>query len=222
MSYVVLVFQKLFGYDRAKATELMLDVHHKGRAVVSSGTREKAELDVFRLHEHGLWATMRQDDVRPQPPTPARVPRDGSYVLNLDDRERELIRQILGEMRALLILDATDPRVRRLYPAAYADDAKKEEEYQQLTHEELRSSRLANVDAVEASIAAELLTEEQLTAWMQAINSLRLVLGTLLDISDDDQELAFDLDDPEARTQALYGYLGGLLDEIVDAQLEVL
>ena len=61
MSYVVLVFQKLFGYNRAKATELMLDVHHKGRAVVSTGTREKAELDVFRLHEHGLWATMRQD-----------------------------------------------------------------------------------------------------------------------------------------------------------------
>ena len=61
MSYVVLVFRKLFGYNRAKATELMLDVHHKGRAVVSSGTREKAELDVFRLHEHGLWATMRQD-----------------------------------------------------------------------------------------------------------------------------------------------------------------
>ena len=61
MSYVVLVFQKLFGYNREKATELMLDVHQKGRAVVSSGTREKAELDVFRLHEHGLWATMRQD-----------------------------------------------------------------------------------------------------------------------------------------------------------------
>jgi ATP-dependent Clp protease adaptor protein ClpS len=61
MSYVVLVFQKLFGHSRAKATELMLDVHHKGRAVVSNGTREKAELDVFRLHEHGLWATMQQD-----------------------------------------------------------------------------------------------------------------------------------------------------------------
>ena len=61
MSYVVLVFQKLFGYNRAKATELMLDVHHKGRAVVSNGTREKAEMDVFRLHEHGLWATMQQD-----------------------------------------------------------------------------------------------------------------------------------------------------------------
>ena len=61
MSYVTFVFQKLFGYSKDKATALMLDVHHKGRAVVSSGTREKCELDVFRLHEHGLWATMQQD-----------------------------------------------------------------------------------------------------------------------------------------------------------------
>ena len=61
MSYVTYVFQKLFGYSKEKATELMLDVHHKGRAVVSEGPKEKAELDVFRLHEHGLWATMQQD-----------------------------------------------------------------------------------------------------------------------------------------------------------------
>ena len=155
-------------------------------------------------------------------PAPRVVADGGGYGLRLDERERALIRQILGDMRALLMLDADDLRVRRLYPAAYADDAEKEDEYRRLTHEELRSARLANVDTVEASIDAEVLTEEQLTAWMQAINSLRLVLGTLLDISDDDQELAFDPDDPEARTQALYGYLGGLLDEIVDAQLEAL
>ena len=61
MSYVVFVFKKLFGYSTEKATELMLDVHHKGRAAVSNGTREKAELDVFSLHEYGLWATMQQD-----------------------------------------------------------------------------------------------------------------------------------------------------------------
>lgn len=60
MSFVTFVFQKLFGYSKEKATKLMLDVHQKGRAVVSSGTRERAELDVFRLHEHGLWATMEQ------------------------------------------------------------------------------------------------------------------------------------------------------------------
>ena len=60
MSFVTFVFQKLFGYSKEKATKLMLDVHQKGRAVVSSGTKERAELDVFRLHEHGLWATMEQ------------------------------------------------------------------------------------------------------------------------------------------------------------------
>ena len=61
MSYVTFVFQKLFGYSRAKATQLMMQVHNEGKAVVSSGTREKAEYDVARLHAHGLWATMRQD-----------------------------------------------------------------------------------------------------------------------------------------------------------------
>jgi ATP-dependent Clp protease adaptor protein ClpS len=62
MSYVTFVFQKLFGYSIEQATQLMLDVHQKGRAVVSSGPREKAEFDVYRLHEHGLWATMQRDD----------------------------------------------------------------------------------------------------------------------------------------------------------------
>ena len=62
MSYVSFVFQKLFGYTQGRADALMLDVHHKGRAIVSSGTREKAEMDVFRLHGHGLWATMQHED----------------------------------------------------------------------------------------------------------------------------------------------------------------
>jgi ATP-dependent Clp protease adaptor protein ClpS len=61
MSYVAFVFQKLFGFNKEKATRLMLQVHHEGKAVVSSGNKEKAELDVYRLHEHGLWATMEQD-----------------------------------------------------------------------------------------------------------------------------------------------------------------
>jgi ATP-dependent Clp protease adaptor protein ClpS len=61
MSYVTFVLQKLFGYPKAKADKLMLQVHHEGRAVVANGPRETCELHVFRLHEHGLWATMQHD-----------------------------------------------------------------------------------------------------------------------------------------------------------------
>lgn len=61
MTYVVFVLQKLFGYSREKATRLMLQVHNEGKAVVSSGSREKMEADVARLHAHGLWATMQRD-----------------------------------------------------------------------------------------------------------------------------------------------------------------
>lgn len=61
MSYVTWVLQKLFGYSREKADKLMMEVHTTGKAVVSSGDREKAELDAYRLHEYGLWATIEQD-----------------------------------------------------------------------------------------------------------------------------------------------------------------
>lgn len=61
MSYVTYVLQKLFGYPREKAHRLMMQVHVEGKAVVSAGTRERAEADCARLHEYGLWATMQQD-----------------------------------------------------------------------------------------------------------------------------------------------------------------
>jgi ATP-dependent Clp protease adaptor protein ClpS len=60
MSYVTHVFMTVFGYGKPKAERLMLDVHQKGRAVVSSGTRERMELDVATLHGYGLWATLEQ------------------------------------------------------------------------------------------------------------------------------------------------------------------
>ncbi|GJM36747.1 MAG: ATP-dependent Clp protease adapter protein ClpS [Acidimicrobiales bacterium] len=61
MSYVAFVFRKLFGFSEEKADRLMMQVHTEGKAVVASGPQEKAEMDVFRLHEHGLWATMEKD-----------------------------------------------------------------------------------------------------------------------------------------------------------------
>ncbi len=61
MSYVTYVFQTVFGYPKTKAEKLMLDVHHKGRAVVASGTRESMEHDAEVLHGYGLWATVSHD-----------------------------------------------------------------------------------------------------------------------------------------------------------------
>lgn len=60
MSYVVLIFQKLFGYDRDRATQLMTEVHKKGRSVVATCDREKAEYYVSRLHGHGLQASLEE------------------------------------------------------------------------------------------------------------------------------------------------------------------
>ncbi|GAA0796842.1 ATP-dependent Clp protease adapter protein ClpS [Spirilliplanes yamanashiensis] len=60
MSYVTWVFQKLFGYSHEEAEKLMLDVHTKGRATVSTGAREKMEMDAAKLHHYGLWATVEK------------------------------------------------------------------------------------------------------------------------------------------------------------------
>lgn len=64
MSYVTYVFQTVFGFSKEKAEKLMMDVHHKGKAVVSAGTREEMERDVQILHSYGLWATLQQDSVK--------------------------------------------------------------------------------------------------------------------------------------------------------------
>ncbi len=61
MSYVVFVFQKIFGYSREKATTLMLEVHNVGKSVVANGTRERCEFYVSQLHGYGLWATLQHD-----------------------------------------------------------------------------------------------------------------------------------------------------------------
>ena len=87
--------------------------------------------------------------------------RHGRYVVRLDARERALLRQLLGDLRALLALAPDDPRVRRLYPDAYADDRESEAEYRRLTREELQNGRLASVDAVEASVDKDVLTLDE-------------------------------------------------------------
>ena len=105
----------------------MLDVHEKGRAVVASGTREKAEMHVFRLHEHGLWATMRARRVSRdgRRPTPSRV-RVGGTCCTSAPTSATLVARLLDELRdAAHRPDDPPTRSRRLFPVVHPDDAER-------------------------------------------------------------------------------------------------
>ena len=143
-----------------------------------------------------------------------RRARDGTFQLRMSDDERDLVASLAGQLRDLLVSDETDG-LERLFPPGYADDPEREQEYQQLTHDELLTKRLASVDVVEQTVSQTSLDEDQISAWMGAVNDLRLVLGTRLDVSEDMEEIS--LDDPRAPAFAVYHYLTHLLAEIVDA-----
>jgi hypothetical protein len=144
--------------------------------------------------------------------------RKGGFDLRLPESERQLVTSLVGQLRLVLTGDdvAADPGMRRLFPSAYADDAARDAEYREMVHDDLLAARLGALDVVEATVGASNVDEAQLLAWMGAINDLRLVLGTRLDVS---EETAFDADpeDPDAPALAVYQYLSFLLESIVDA-----
>ena len=143
--------------------------------------------------------------------------RDGSFEVRLPDAERQVLADVLPQLRAALAGDASaDPAFRRLFPVAYADDAQHEAEYRELVGDELVAKRLANVDTVLSTLRADHIAEDELFAWMGAINDLRLVLGTRLDVSEE-TDLDVGSGHPEAAAYALYAYLGWLLELLVDA-----
>jgi hypothetical protein len=143
---------------------------------------------------------------------------DGSYKLDLAEEERALLRTLPNQLRDLLETDdRSDPAVQRLFPAAYRDDEEREAEYQQLMRGDLRDRRLAALALVEESIDLKVVNEEQLVAWMGAINDLRLVLGTRLDVTEDLYEDGLPADDPRQSAFELFMYLGVLMEQFVEA-----
>ena len=155
-----------------------------------------------------------------------RRARDGNFEINMSAPEREILGSLVPQLRELLTAGSgggaeaapVDPSLARLFPTAYPDDDELNAEYQAMVHDELLEKRLAALDVVEETIEAERLDEEQLLRWMGAVNDLRLVLGTRLDVSEDMDEI--DLEDPNAPLLGVYGYLGWLLEHIVEALSE--
>lgn len=146
-----------------------------------------------------------------------RRARDGSYELRLPDGERQMLEEILPQLQQALRGDAvSDPGFKRLFPKAYVQDPEHEAEYQALVGDELVATRVAHVETVLATIRQDRLSEDELSAWMGAVNDLRLVLGTRLDVSEE-TDLAVDPSHPDAAAYGLYAYLGWLLELLVDA-----
>ena len=160
----------------------------------------------------------------------APITRKGAgFRVNLDADELELLSRLLSELRTLLLGPSTDDRLKRLFPTAYHQpgDSEMDDEYQRLMREDLVASRLSGINAVEAALEnvggrpgakhVPELTESQLLAFMQAINGLRLVLGTMLDVSEEHDLDQVEADHPLIGEFHLYGYLSWVLESCVAA-----
>jgi hypothetical protein len=146
-----------------------------------------------------------------------RVKRKGNgrYRVALRGNEQLLVGELIDQLREQLVASTDEPHLKRLFPPAYADDREKDAGYQVLTRDELLEERLAAIDVVESTLGSGAdLDEAQLTAWMTTLNSLRLVLGTRLDV---DENLP-DLEDTDelAPAYAVYDFLGWLVSQAVD------
>jgi hypothetical protein len=146
-----------------------------------------------------------------------------TWTLNIGEDEQAVVADLLGQLRTLLASDDDDtpasPLLDRLFPNAYTaeEDAEKEAEYQRLMREELVASRLFQIESVAGYIAAgegQTLDEGQVIALMQSVNAVRVVLGTTLNVSDEDPDEPSEGDEFEVERH-LYAFLSWLLDWIV-------
>ena len=144
--------------------------------------------------------------------------RSGRFKLRLSSDEREVLRALPPQLMGLLGSD--DPSLRRLTPPAHPDDPRMEAEYRELVGSELDGQRRRSLQVMEETIEAKELDEEQMSAWLSALNDLRLVLGTRLDVTEDIYEEGIPKEDSRAPLFAVYLYLGWLEEQVVGALAE--
>jgi hypothetical protein len=178
---------------------------------------------------------------RPKPPVEYRG--SGRFAVRIGAEEARFIVDLLGQLRSLLVTaEPGEPRLRRLFPAAYHADAERDAEYQRLMRDELVAMRLSGIDEVESMLAtlcgspdqvdgAEAgsrgdglgdgdvieLSEAELDVFARALNSLRLVIGTLIDIGELDDPTTVPDDHPFAGEHHLYAWLSWLLEWSIGA-----
>jgi hypothetical protein len=142
--------------------------------------------------------------------------RDGSFTIRLGDDERRLLGSLPGQLAALVDAEPEDPWLQRLFPTAYPKDPEREQEWRLLMSVDLHDRRRSQLATLAETAGATSLTEEQMHLWSQALNDLRLYLGTRLDLSEEttDEDFA-DKDDRDLFI--LYSWLGFLQEETIEA-----
>jgi hypothetical protein len=148
---------------------------------------------------------------------PRKIERDptGRVRLNFDEDELLLLRELLGELEALLE-EPDDPALRRLFPPAH-DDLESEEKYRSLVRDQLLAGRADALAVVRGSLGRATLSLKEADAWLRALNDLRLVLGTRVDVTEDPDFEKLDPREPRGRDLAVYAYLSWLQEELVAA-----
>jgi hypothetical protein len=148
---------------------------------------------------------------------PKQIERDGAGGVRLHFHEGEvlLLRELLDELEALLE-EPDDPALRRLFPQAY-DDPESEEQYRSLVRDQLLGGRSKAIAVVRDTLGKETLAPDEADTWLRALNDLRLVLGTRLDVTEDLDYENLDLNEPHGRDLAVYGYLTWLQEQLVEA-----
>jgi hypothetical protein len=140
----------------------------------------------------------------------------GDYTVRIRPEERALLASLPDQLEALVTSDKSAATT-RLFPPAYADEAELEAEYQRLMGDELVRRRQETLAVVRESIARDQLTEAELHAWVGVFNDVRLVLGTLLDVSEDREILDVDPDSEDIPQRVAYIVLSEIVEEAVRA-----
>jgi hypothetical protein len=140
----------------------------------------------------------------------------GGVELRLSRDERSLLAGLAAELRALLDGAPGDPSLRRLFPPAY-DDEDDERAYRDLMGGELLDGRRAALELIAETVDRDRLTAEEADTWLRALNDLRLVLGTRLDVQEDMFATEPDLSDPRGHALAVYAYLSWIQEQLVEA-----
>ncbi|MBM3639425.1 MAG: DUF2017 family protein [Actinobacteria bacterium] len=154
--------------------------------------------------------------VRRRPPGPVTRRDDGTFTINLNDDERSAFVKFFTEFEDLLNGNTRDESLRRLFPVAYHDDHENDGEFQRLMHDDLVASKQASLNVSRRIMLAspdDIISEADVLQLMTTLNGLRLVLGTMLDVGEDDGDI--DDDDPLAGQRHLYEYIGWLLEWVV-------